>query len=75
MRRPSLPLVLHAAMLYRQDPLPDNGQLKPRRRQISVSYCMLLEPFIQNSIFQRRGYAEIQSDACSGVEANQIAVI
>jgi hypothetical protein len=55
-----LPLPFHAAMLYRQDPLPDNGRLEHRRKQISLSYCIFLKPLIENGLFQRCGYAEIQ---------------
>lgn len=71
----SLPLLLHAAMLYRQDPLPDSGQRKLCGVQISLSYCILLTPLVENEVFQRFGYAEIQPEAFSEANVTKIAIL
>jgi hypothetical protein len=70
-----LPLPLHAAMLYRQDLLPDNGRLKHRRKQISLTCRILLKPFVENGLFQWCGYAEIEPEAFSKAKMTKIAVV
>ena len=70
-----LPLPLHAAMLYRQDPLPFNGRLENRRKSTSLSYCILLKPLVEVGLFQRWGYAEIQPETFSKARLTKIALI
>ncbi|MCJ1377964.1 hypothetical protein MMC17_001060 [Xylographa soralifera] len=71
----SLPMPSHAAMLYCQTPLPDHGQRKRHRKQVSLSYCVLLRPLIENGSFERFGYAEIQLKAFFEAKMTRISII
>jgi hypothetical protein len=70
-----LSLPYHAAMFYRQDPMPGNSQLENRGWQVSLSYCLLLKPIVENRLFQRCGYAEVQPRAFYNAKMTAIAVI
>ena len=69
------PLLLHAAMLYRQDALPSNCQPKLCSKQILMSYCILLELSVEDRLFRRCGYAEIYPEAFSKAKMRKVAII
>lgn len=75
MSDPLHPLKLHAAMFYRQHPLLADGQIVNGKEQVLLSYCILLKPLVEDGIFQRCGYAEIQSSAFSRVETSSIGIV
>ncbi|OBT65146.1 hypothetical protein VE03_04712 [Pseudogymnoascus sp. 23342-1-I1] len=72
---PLNPLKLHAAMFYRQHPISADRRIENNRKQVSLSYCILLKPLVENGLFQRCGYAEIEPKVFSGVEMSSIAII
>jgi hypothetical protein len=69
------PLKLYAAMFYHQYPLLTDDRMVNDRKHVSRSYCILLKPLVEDGLFQRCGYAEIQSTAFSRVERSSIAII
>lgn len=72
---PLHPLELHAAMFYRQNPLLTDGQKENKRKKVSISYCILLKPLVEDGLFQRCGYAEIQPMAFSRVGISSIVIV
>lgn len=73
--RMSGPLKLHVAMFYRQCPLSADGRIENNKKQVSLSYCILLKPLIEDGLFQRCGYAEIEPKTFSGVEMSSISIV
>lgn len=69
------PLKLYAAMIYRQYPPAHSSQTKRKRKQISISYCILLKPLVESGLFQRSGYAEIRPETFFEVEMSNVAIV
>jgi hypothetical protein len=69
------PLPLHTMMLYRQDAVPGDCQLKLSKKQIQMSYCLLLKLGVKDGLFRRCGYAEIDPKAFSNAEVRRIAIV
>ncbi len=68
-------LSLHTMMLYRQDAVPGDCQLKLSKKQIQMSYCLLLKLGVKDELFRRCEYAEIDSKAFSNAEVRRIAIV
>lgn len=69
------PLLLHTIMLYRQNAVPGDRQLKLSKKQIRMSYCLLLKLGAKEGLFRRCGYAEIDPEAFSNAEMRRIMIV